>query len=101
MERPARMRGGPFADFRVLVGGVLVDDRMHDSAAWDPRLDGIEKAGELPMAMALRITADHRAVQDIQRGEERRRSVRLIQSWVIAPRRPFFSGSPGWVRSRA
>jgi hypothetical protein len=34
------MRRKPFADFRMLVGGVIVDDRMHDFSGGDLRLDG-------------------------------------------------------------
>jgi hypothetical protein len=82
VERPARMRRKPFADFRMLVGGVIVDDRMHDFSGGDLRLDGIEKADELLMPMTLHVAADHRPVQDVQRGKERRRCM----SDVIAGR---------------
>ena len=44
----------------------------------DLLLDDIEEANELLMAMALHVAADHRAVEDVHRGEQRRRAVALI-----------------------
>jgi len=48
--------------------------------------------------MPLHVAADHGAVEDIERREQRGGAV---SSWVIVPARPFFMGSPGWVRSSA
>ena len=78
VERPSRMTLEPSADVGMLMGGVIVEDCMHDLAGGSVRLDGIEKANELLMAMALHIAADHRAVQDVEGGEQRRRAVPLI-----------------------
>jgi hypothetical protein len=36
VERPARMRRKPFVDFRMLVGGIIVDDRVHDFSGGEP-----------------------------------------------------------------
>jgi hypothetical protein len=61
----------PSADVGMLVDGVIVDNGvglLHD----------IEEANELLMAMALHVAADHRAVEDVHRGEQRRSAVPLI-----------------------
>jgi hypothetical protein len=41
------------------------------------RLDGVEEADELLMPMPLHVAADDRAVENVQRGKQRRRSIRL------------------------
>src|ERR1019366_8509007 len=69
------MRGQPLADFGMLVGRVIVDDRMSCLASWNLGFDGIEKADELLMPMTLHVAPDHRAVKNVEGGEERRRSV--------------------------
>ena len=40
----------PFADLRMLVGGVIVDDRMDLLTLGDLRVDLIEEADETPDA---------------------------------------------------
>ena len=67
---------------------------MDELTGWNLRLDGIEEANELLMAMALHVAADHRAVEDVHRGEQRRRSVPDVVVGHV-PARPFFSGRPG------
>ena len=42
------------------------------------RLDGVEEADELLMAMALHVAADHRAVEHVHGREQRRRAVALV-----------------------
>ena len=76
------------------MGGVVVEDRVDRLAGWNLALDGVEKADELLMPVALHVAADHRAVEDVHRGEQRRRAVPPI---VVGhgSERPFFSGSPG------
>ena len=44
----------PLADFRVLVGGVIVENRVNNLAGRNP-LRGVEKADELLMPMALHV----------------------------------------------
>ena len=41
-------------------------------------LDGVEEADELLMAVALHVAADDRAVEHVERGEQRRRAVPLV-----------------------
>src|SRR5680860_1075350 len=68
----------PPAHLRVLVGGVVVEDDVDELASGDFRLDGVEEADELLMAMALHIAADDRAVEDVQCGEEGGRAVPFV-----------------------
>ena len=60
------------------MGGVVVEDRVDRLAGGNLALDGVEKADELLMPMALHVAADHCAVEDVHRGEQRRRAVPLI-----------------------
>src|SRR5271170_660963 len=74
MERPSRMAFKPSADVGMLMGGVIVDDGVDRLARRDLLLDDIEEANEFLMAMALHVAANHRAVEDVHRGEQRRRA---------------------------
>jgi|SRR6516164_1121957 len=51
----------PSAHPGMLVGSVIVEDRMDGFAGRSRRLDGVEEADELLMPMALHVAADHRA----------------------------------------
>ena len=55
VERPARMLGQPFTHLGMLVGGIVVDDGMDILACGDLRVDGVEEADELLVAMALML----------------------------------------------
>src|SRR5450631_4643239 len=68
----------PLAHFGMLVGGVIVDDHMHDLAGGNLRLDSVEEADEFLMPVTLHVAADHRAVEDVQGSEKRRRAVALV-----------------------
>src|SRR5262249_38920862 len=78
VEGPGRVLGKPFAHLRMLVGGVIVDDRMDLLTLGDLRVDLIEEADELLMPMALHIAADDGAVENVERGEQCRRAVALV-----------------------
>ena len=78
MEGPAGMAGEPLAHLRMLVDGVVVDDGVGDFAGRDMCFDGIEKANELLMAMALHVAADDRPVEHIQGSEQRGGAVALV-----------------------
>ena len=54
----------------MLMGGVVVDDGVVASYG-NLFLDNIEETDELLMAMALHVAADHLAVEDVHRGEQR------------------------------
>ncbi len=57
VERPTGMPCEPFTHLRMLVGRIVVDDRMDRLSCRQLRLDGIEEADELLMPMALHVAA--------------------------------------------
>ena len=79
MEGPTRMTRQPGQHFGMFVGGVVVEDDMDQLASRDLALDGIEKADEFLMAMALHAAADDLALKDIEGGEQ--------SGGAVAPRR--------------
>ena len=78
MEGEALVPVEPLAHLGMLVGSIIVEDHVDDFAGRHFRLDSIEEADELLMPVALHIAPDNRAVEDIQRGKERRRSMALV-----------------------
>ena len=62
----------------MLMDGVIVDDSVDRLARGNLFLDDIEEANKFLMAMALHVAADHRAIEDVHRGEQRRCAVALI-----------------------
>lgn len=93
MEGPAGVADEPGADLGVLVGGVVVDHGVNHFPGGHRGLDLVQEADELLMPVALHVAADHRAVQHVQRGEQRRRAV----SDVVMGHRPgpaFLDGKP-------
>lgn len=68
----SRVSVEPGADLRVLVDGVVVQDRVDDLSGGDRRLDHVAKADELRMPVALHAAADHLAHQDIGEAMVRR-----------------------------
>ena len=71
MEGPARVTGEPGHDLRLLVDGIVVEDRVDDLSGRDRRLDRVEEADELLVPVALHAAADHRAVKHVERREQR------------------------------
>ena len=71
-------RAEPGQDLRVLVGAVVVEDGVDQLAGRHRRLDGVEEAQELLVAVPLHAAAQHRAVEHVQRGEQRGRAVALV-----------------------
>lgn len=79
--RSGRSTGGgecAIAAFPILVGGIVVGDGMDRLSPRDLRLDGIEEANELLVAMTLHVAADYGSVEDIEGGEQCRRAVALV-----------------------
>jgi len=74
----ARVALQPVAHFRCLVCCVVIQDRMDDLAGGDITLQGIQEANELLMSVALNIAGEDRAGEDVESGEQRRRSVALV-----------------------
>ena len=75
VEGPAGVADEPGAHLGVLVGGIVVDHGVNHLPGRHRGLDLVEEADELLMPVALHVAADHRAVQHVQRGEQRRRAV--------------------------
>ena len=78
VEGPAWVAREPVADFRRLVGGIVVHDRVDELAGRDVAFQGIEEADELLMPVALHVVAGDSALQHVQGGEERRGAVALV-----------------------
>ena len=65
MEDKAGVPVEPRANLGVLVCCVVVEDDVDDLAGGNAGLDGIEKADELLMAMALHAAPDDLAFQEV------------------------------------
>ena len=78
MKRPARVPGEPGTHLGVLGGGIIVEDGVDQLAGRHGGLDPIEKADELLVAVPCHALADHGAVEDIERGEQRGGAVALV-----------------------
>src|SRR6478672_7533680 len=78
MEHPARMARQPGAYPRMLVDGIVVHDRVYDLAGRDCCLDGVEKADEFLMTVALHAATEHRAVEHVQGRKQRGRAMPLV-----------------------
>ena len=59
----------------MLLGGIIVEDRVDQLAGGDWRFDPVEETDEFLMAMARHALADDGAVEDIERREQRGRAV--------------------------
>jgi hypothetical protein len=57
------------------VGGVIVGDGVNDLADRHGALDGSEKFDEFLMAVLVHASAEHGAVQHIERGKQSRNAV--------------------------
>lgn len=62
----------------MLMRAVVVEDHMDHLAGRHLALDGIEKADEFLVAVSLHTPADHRAVENVERSEQRGRAVSNI-----------------------
>jgi len=58
MKRPPRMAGQPGAHLGMLVGGVVVEDRVHQLSGRHGGLDAVQKADELLVAMSRSVPPD-------------------------------------------
>jgi len=78
VEAPARMAGEPGADLVLLVRRVVVEDHVDGLVRRHFAFDAVEEADELLMAVALHVLADDRAVEHVERGEQRRGAVAFV-----------------------
>src|SRR2546430_8516857 len=75
---PARMPGEPGFHPSMFVRAVVVDDQVDVELLRDAVLDTPQKGEELLMAMARLAIGQHRAVEHIERCEERRGAMALV-----------------------
>src|SRR6516164_7227291 len=74
----------PSQHFGMLVGGVVVEDNMDRLVGGDFALDGVEKADEFEVTVALHAAANDGAVEHAER---RKRGYRLAASGLDRTRR--------------
>ena len=67
----------PLSHLGLLVGAVVVEHDVDQLAGGHGALEGIEEADELLMAMARHALPDDRAVEHVERREQRGRAVAL------------------------
>src|SRR6516165_7110806 len=63
---------------RGFMGGVVVNHEMKVEALWGLLIDQLEKAQELAMPMARQAGPDDLAVQHVERGEQSRGAIALV-----------------------
>ncbi len=82
------------------MGGIIIEDDVDRPVGDDFPLDGIEKADEFVMAVALHAAADDGAVEHAEGREQGGGAVPLV---VVRHglQRPGLIGRPGCVRSSA
>jgi hypothetical protein len=77
VEMKALVPAEPGANLGMLVRGIVVDDQMHLPSGRGFAVDLVEEADELLMPVAAHALADDLAVEQVERGEQRRRAVPL------------------------
>src|SRR5690348_5908024 len=78
MEGETRMAIEPFADLRVLMGGIVIEDDVDGLFGRDLSLDLVEKADELLMPMLLHAAPDDLAFENVEGGKQSGGAVALV-----------------------
>ena len=78
VKGPAWMARQPGQHFRMLVGGVVVEDDVDRLVVGNLALDSVEKADEFDVAVALHAAADDGAVEHAERREQGGGAVPLV-----------------------
>lgn len=78
VHMPARVRRQPCLDLRMVVGGVVVRDAMDVQFGWHSLVDLTQEGQELLVPMTWFAGRQHRAVEHVQRGEQRGRAMALV-----------------------
>ena len=86
VEDPTWMPGEPGFDLGMFVGAVIVEDGMDQFPGRDRALDGIEKADELLMGMALHTAAEDDAIERVESGKQGGCAVALVDAMGRAAR---------------
>lgn len=71
VEPPPLLRPQPALHLCAFVGAVIVHDEMHFLTGWELRFQMVEESYEFATAVAILTGADHFAVENIERGEQR------------------------------
>ena len=74
----ARVPVEPFAHLGMFVRGIIVEDHMHALAGGRGGIDGVQENDELLMPVAGHVSPDHRAIEDVERGEQRCGAVAFV-----------------------
>lgn len=72
MEGETRMAIEPFANLRVLMGGIIIEDDMDGLFGRNLSLDLVEEADELLMPMLLHAASNDLAFEHIEGGKQGR-----------------------------
>jgi hypothetical protein len=75
MKASPRMPGEPGTHLGMPADSVVVEDRVNELASWHRGLDPVQKSDEFLVAMARHALADHRALEDVERREQRGRAM--------------------------
>ena len=78
VEGPARVPGEPGADLGMLVGGVVVEDHVDQLAGRHRALDALRKRMNSWWRWRAMQRPTTRAVEHVERGEQRGRAVALV-----------------------
>ena len=78
MEGETPMAIEPFADLRVFVGRIVVEDDVDGFVGGNLSLDLVEEADELLMPMLLHAAPDDLAFEDVEGGEQRGDTVAFV-----------------------
>ena len=78
VELPAWMPVEPGHHLRMFVSGVIVENGVNDLTRRNLDLDGVEKADELLMTVALHIPPSHGSIEDVEGSKKRCRAVPLV-----------------------
>jgi hypothetical protein len=78
VENETRVAIGLGTNAGMFVGCIVVENDVDDLADLHLRLDGVQKSNEFLRTMTLHVTADNRAVEDVEGGEQRRGAVPLV-----------------------
>ena len=72
------MSGQPGTYFRLFMGRIIIEDDVDGLVSGHFGLDGVEETDELLMPVALHVATDHRAVEDVERGEQGGGAIALV-----------------------
>jgi len=78
VEGETRVPIEPLTHLRMLMGGVVVEDHVHELSGRHLGLDSIEEADELLVTMALHASANDLAFEHIESSKQRRCAVALV-----------------------